>query len=552
MKLPAWLRKAPPPSPPPSPAAPEWMAGISAALARTRAPHTNGRNPYALGLAGSAQADPFVLPTYPKGVLPDGKTRLAMDAAGPTQYVMSSFGYANGYGSLWAEGIGFMGYPYLAELMQRPEYRTPCEVMGEEMTRKWLKVKAKGDEDKTDRIAAIEDAFARFNVRRLIHDLVALAEGLGRAQIYMKFDPDEDDVIKLPLRLRKQNVKPGSLKGFVLVDPTWTAPNDYNAQDPLSSAFYRPQTWFVMGRLVHASRLLTLIPHPVPQIILPAYNFGGLSLAQMMKPYVDNWLRTRQSVSDLIQAFTVFVLETDMQALVQGGNPLNEMQRAELFANLKNNLGLMLVDKGKEGFQNVSAPLGGLDHLQAQAQEHMAMAGRLPLVKLTGITPSGLNATSDGEIRVFYDMIGAKQQRHLSPIIDDMMASVQLNEFGDVDPDISHEWVPLYQLDEAGQAAVKKTEADTALVWITANVISPDEARTALAADPESPYAGLEGPAPEPEAPPPMGGNGGDPTEQIDRQAEEGSTSGANAGDAAFDEFHEEDHPPGAENQGGI
>ena len=33
-----------------------------------------------------------------------------------------------------------------------------------------------------------------------------------------------------------------------------------------------------------------------------------------------------------------------------------------------------------------------------------------PLVKFTGITPNGLNASSDGEIRVFYDDIHAEQE----------------------------------------------------------------------------------------------------------------------------------------------
>ncbi|WP_241502645.1 anti-CBASS protein Acb1 family protein [Bombella intestini] len=35
------------------------------------------------------------------------------------------------------------------------------------------------------------------------------------------------------------------------------------------------------------------------------------------------------------------------------------------------------------------------------------------LVKLFGITPNGLNASSEGEIRVFYDEIAAFQENNL-------------------------------------------------------------------------------------------------------------------------------------------
>jgi hypothetical protein len=55
-------------------------------------------------------------------------------------------------------------------------------------------------------------------------------------------------------------------------------------------------------------------------------------------------------------------------------------------------------------------PRWALSMLQAQAQEQMAAVSSIPLVKLLGIAPTGLNASSDGEIRVFYDYIHALQQ----------------------------------------------------------------------------------------------------------------------------------------------
>jgi hypothetical protein len=53
-----------------------------------------------------------------------------------------------------------------------------------------------------------------------------------------------------------------------------------------------------MGTEVHASRMPAFVGHPVPDMLKPAYSFGGLSLSQMAKPYVDIWLQTRESVGD--------------------------------------------------------------------------------------------------------------------------------------------------------------------------------------------------------------------------------------------------------------
>ncbi|WP_163360700.1 anti-CBASS protein Acb1 family protein, partial [Klebsiella aerogenes] len=74
----------------------------------------------------------------------------------------------------------------------------------------------------------------------------------------------------------------------------------YNTTNPLAADWYKPALWYVQGRPVHATRLLTFVGREVPDLLKPAYSFGGLSMSQMAKPYVDNWLRTRASVADLI------------------------------------------------------------------------------------------------------------------------------------------------------------------------------------------------------------------------------------------------------------
>ncbi|QCP54421.1 DUF1073 domain-containing protein [Trinickia violacea] len=85
-------------------------------------------------------------------------------------------------------------------------------------------------------------------------------------------------------------------------------------------------------------------------------------------------------------------------------------RRAVLFNQARDNRNLMMIDRDSEGFANVSAPLGSLDCLQAQSQEHMAAVTGIPLIVLLGITPSGLNATSEGELRTFYAWIEAQQE----------------------------------------------------------------------------------------------------------------------------------------------
>jgi len=435
------------------------------------------------------------IPTPPPGVVPE-KNKLAMDAAidGYGQWAMNS--------SLFAEGQAFLGYPYLSELSQRPEYRVISETWAQEMTRKWIRFVSTGDgdiEDKSDKLKSIEAAFTHYKVQAHLKRCVELDGFFGRAQLYIDLGNDTQDSAELKssigdgkMRLSRAKIKKGSLKGFRVIEPVWTYPNAYNANNPLSDDFFKPLTWFVMGKEIHHTRLLTFIGRQMPDLLKPMYSFGGLSLSQMAKPYVDNWLRTRQSVSDGISNFSIMILLTDMASMLNDGATLDLETRADFFNVARDNRGLMMADKNSEDLKNVSMPISGLDHLQAQAQEHMCSVSQIPLVKLTGISPSGLNASSEGEIRVFYDKVEASQESFLRDNITTILNIIQLNEFGEVDPEIGFEFEKLYGMDDTEAANVFKTGVDADVALINAGVIWPQEARVRLAADSESPYASLD------------------------------------------------------------
>ncbi|MFI5269051.1 MAG: anti-CBASS protein Acb1 family protein, partial [Chloroflexota bacterium] len=180
----------------------------------------------------------------------------------------------------------------------------------------------------------------------------------------------------------------------------------------------------------------------------------------------------------------------------------------EAFNRTRDNRGMMVLDNETEDFFNVSTPLGTLDHLQAQSQEQMASVCGIPLVILLGITPSGLNASSDGEIRTFYAWIEAQQEQLFTHNLDILFQIIQLSLFGEIDSDITYRYEPLWQIDETALATMRKTNADTDAVYIDAGVLDPAEVRQRVANEEDSLYHGLDlsGPPPEPPAPEPMPG----------------------------------------------
>jgi len=162
--------------------------------------------------AGREAVTPWVLPE-PFG--PYAEKVIAMDEMNPEVGRI----YAAQMAGAFSEGLGFLGYPYLAELTQRSEYRHVGETYALECTRKWIKVRG----DNEEYVAKLEKALARLKVRDVFREAVEQDAFFGRAQILIDLgDRPNDGEWSRPLMMRKEKIKKGSLKRFRAIEPLWS------------------------------------------------------------------------------------------------------------------------------------------------------------------------------------------------------------------------------------------------------------------------------------------------------------------------------------------
>jgi hypothetical protein len=478
--------------------------------------------------------NPFQLPAFPKAAVPsDPKLLMAQDSALTANLGFASNQWlAGGDGGFAGEGFMFLGYTYLSELALRPEYRVMAETIADDATRKWIDFDVVGDEKtqqedrekdpagydermadpderkkrvgaagKTDKVKALQDDQLRLAVRDRYYEQARNGGFFGRSHLFHDIRTnDSDDInveeLKNPIgdgrdALSKTKVPIGSFKALKTIEPMWAYPLMYNAAYPWRQDWYNPQVWYVNGQEFHGSRLLTFIPHPVPDMLKPAYAFGGLSLTQMAKPYVDRWITTVSSVNALIHSFSIMVLATDLSTLMQPGNMSPLMARVAMFNMFRDNQGAFVINNKTEDFKNVSASLAGLHELQAQSQEHMCSVNRIPLVKFTGIQPAGLNASSEGELECYGDSMNGYQARVLDGNLRTTINFEQLSLWGEIDPEITHRWEPLRQITQAEKGQKEKDDADRHQKYVDMGAVSPEEIRGIIIADKELPYTNL-------------------------------------------------------------
>lgn len=436
-----------------------------------------------------------VLPgTVPKG---QGAPTVAMDSI--CDNIPGTLGLYSGYAQM--QGVDFIGYAALSLLAQHPLIRAMVETLADEMTRKWIEFSGQGaEESDAERVKALQAATEKFHLKKQFNRAGKKTGYFGGCMLFIDMGDDTYSEtgkreIQTPLTLDSAKIPKDSFKGFRLIEPINCYPAPYNADNPLADGYYKPDAWLVQGRKVHASRLLHFTQNEPPILLKPAYNFFGIPLAQMALDYVDRFDTVRIAVAKLVKRFSTSILKTDMSQMLSGGgydDAASLKARALLWSMMGSNDGLMTLDMEAEDFVQVNTPLGGLSDLVSQQLELLAAISRTPAVKLLGISPKGFNSTGEYDEANWYDHVSSQQQIVFADNLDRAIKIIQLSELGQIDDDLTHRFVPLHEQSEAEKATNRKSNADTNAIYLDRGVVSPEEVRAQLAADPDSGFESLD------------------------------------------------------------
>ena len=419
--------------------------------------------------------------------------RAAMDAAFEADVLPM---IQSGYSILGAAAMPrFIGYPVLAGLTQNGLIHAGIEMIADEMTRKWIDLQTTGNLEGGEQnpiIADLKTDMERFKIRTLFHDASRLVSQYGGCLAYVDTGDDDPATLMTPLYLDAGTFKPGSLNGIRLIEPFNISPGFYNANNPLAADYFKPRSWFILGREVHASRFLYFSSALPPTMLLPAYNFFGVPLAQTVLDVVQHFTECREAEARLLKKFSLTVFKTDMSDLMNGMEDTNIRARLKYFVQNCDNDGLMTIDKEREDIIKVETPLAGVTDIVRQSMEMVAAYFGEPTVKLWGISPGGFNSTGEADLRNHYDHVAATQEKMFREPLNAVLRLLQYNRRGTVDESITASFVPIGDEDAGQIANVNKTKADTASVYLQNGVLSAEEVRQMLADDEQSGYTTID------------------------------------------------------------
>jgi len=133
----------------------------------------------------------------------------------------------------------------------------------------------------------------------------------------------------------------------------------------------------------------------------------------------------------------------------------------EYMRQLQQNEGITLLDKEDE-FQSTAYSFAGLSDMMIQFGQQISGASDIPLVRLFGQSPAGLNSTGESDMRLYYDGINAKQEDQMRNPLEIVLKVMWQSFTGKPAPkDLAFTFTPLWQMSATDKATVAKTNTDT-------------------------------------------------------------------------------------------
>lgn len=209
---------------------------------------------------------------------------------------------------------------------------------------------------------------------------------------------------------------------------------------------------------IHPSRLVVFRGEELPDdSAIIGNDWWGDSILQSTLDAVKDTDATFANILSLIYEAKVDVVKIPQftKNLREQGKPYEDamVKRWTLAMTGKGVNGALMIDKDEE-YEQKSASFGSLDALTDRFMIRLAAAADIPATRLWGMSPAGMNATGESDLRNYYDRIKTHQTIDMDPALHILNECLIRSALGNRPAEIFYNWRPLWQPSAKEQAEV--------------------------------------------------------------------------------------------------
>lgn len=338
------------------------------------------------------------------------------------------------------------------------------DLIADDMTRAGVEIVS---EMKPEDIEVIEHAAVNMNIWPQINETIKWSRLYGGCLGVLLIDGQDP---KTPLRL--ETVGKDQFKGLLTLDRWMVEPSlgdlvtEYGPHLGLPSYYtVQANAPALRGQSIHHSRIaFRLIGVELPYQQRLTENLWGISVLERLYDRMIAFDSASTGLAQLVFKAYLRTLKIEgLREIVAAGNaPLNGlMQYTEVMRRYQGVEGITLLDmKDELDVQGTGTAITGAADALLQLGQQLSGALQIPLVRLFGQSPAGLNASGESDLRMFYDNIAQQQNKTLFTGVSTLYKCLAASNGIKVPDNFSVDFRSLREMDNKEKADVAKVVSD--------------------------------------------------------------------------------------------
>lgn len=359
--------------------------------------------------------------------------------------------------------------------------RSVISIIPDDMTREWFTLSGPASPEQLD---ALERSQRITGLRESVN------EGLRWGRLYggaagLIWIRGQEAALDQPLD--PESILPGSFEGLPVFD-RWCGiapesglvlergrmvPEYYAVQLPEGGVLTR----------VHYSRIVRFIGEELPFQERQAAQYWGLSEIEPVYGDIvlyDSIMHNMGGLTFQANVNTMEVQNLDqLFSLASGEAQRRFWNTMQAQAKVRSNFGVQLVNKGDQ-MHNTQYSFTGFDHVTAAAQMNLSAKTHIPLTKLFGRSPAGLNATGDSDLQNYYDYIDTLRESRLRPVLEQLLPVLCMSAWGSLPQGLEITFPPLWTPTASEVAEIGEKKSRAILDTFQAGLMQADTAQKEL------------------------------------------------------------------------
>ncbi len=346
----------------------------------------------------------------------------------------------------------------------------------EDMTRSGIEIESTLEPSAKD---AMQEAIQDLGIWQSLNQVIKWSRLYGGALGYIVLDGQDPES---PLEL--DSIAEGQFKGIMPLDRWMVQPTMGQLITQLGLSYGLPKYYDLVQTVatddnwprIHHSRVVRMTGIELPFNQKQAEMFWGESVIERIYDRLVSFDSTTAGAAQLVYKAHLRVLKIEgLRNIIAAGGPAMAGLTAQM-ANMRltqANEGITLLDTTDE-FEVQQYSFSGLSDMMLQFSEQISGALQIPLVRLLGQSPGGLNSSGESDLRTYYDHLAKQQETKLRAPLVKILDVISRSTLGKPLPKgFRFRFNPLWLVTEKEKADIAASTTDSVIKAVESAIITP-------------------------------------------------------------------------------